>query len=197
VTVRTETEEGRLVIKGTASKDGSVADPTVVVANKDLFGTDTFERIEIPIRIPTRDKDGNALNNVTFGVQVQKPSRAAGTSPAKTAGIGVFYDKGVLAVRAGGGQNDAFRDGEIHRLPENPAWPSGDVLRITIVREDRKDGLLAIYLGDSPEPIFSDKVSGFRESRGPAELWIGGFGNQAQPFQVEIGKIRIVRTKKQ
>ena len=160
-----------------------------------------FEELRIQLKIPPRDAKGNATNSVTFGVQIQRAGRTSGL--ARQVGLGFFYDRGKLAVRVGGGRDDAFKDGELHRLQPEKDWPSTDWIELRIVRVDGESGKLAIYLDADPddgldplEPVFVTEVGGFKAGTGgKAELWIGGYGTQAQPVQVAVRAIRIVRIK--
>jgi tetratricopeptide (TPR) repeat protein len=184
-----------LHFKGEATKDGSLLEPNGDVVNPTLFRLDTFERITLRVRIPTQGAQGRAVNNVTFGIQVLR-GRGGGAKLAQSPGIGIFYDKGKVALRVGGGREEAFRDGAIHRVVPEMDWPQGDAdgfVEVRIERVDAEDGEMVVYLGGAE--LFRDVVSPFRDSRSEAVLWMGGFGSQAQPFDVQVSGISVVREK--
>jgi tetratricopeptide (TPR) repeat protein len=197
--VRILVADGMIHFEKEVDRDGSMEDPSVVAVNRDLFDQQTFEELSLKVRIPSVDKNGEAVNNVVFGILVQSQTGGSGGGsvggvPPKTPGIGVLYDKAKVAVRVGGGQEARFKEGTVKRLDPEMAWPSNDWVDVRIVREDVKDGVLVVYLNGAE--ILRDKVGAFREGKRKAELWIGGFGNTAQPFAVDVKDIRVVRVKK-
>ncbi len=192
VTIIVEPEEGRVTFKGDANKDGRLEDPIVTLTNRELYKRETFEQISLSLRIPRSNRRGEAVNNITFGVQVSASARRGGRQRAKTPGIGIFYDKAKVAVRIGGGQMKKYKEGNIIRLDPEQAWP-GDEVRIRIVREDAKKGTMAVFIND--ELVIRDNISGFKQSRGLASLWIGGYSTETEPFDVSVGDIRVIRRK--
>ena len=58
-------------------RDAVCAEPTVTVKNQDLFAIDTFQDVLLRVRIPSHDASGAAVNNVVFGIQVQKKTTAS------------------------------------------------------------------------------------------------------------------------
>jgi tetratricopeptide (TPR) repeat protein len=199
--VKVLVEGGELVFRQAAKADGSLETPTVQVTNETLFDTGRFEEIRFQIRIPPRDPRGSAVNNVTFGLQAQRSGRRGGLQ--RQAGVGIFYDRGKVAVRFGQGREEAWKDGELHRVVPEVDWPADGWVGVRIVRTDREKGTLAIYLDPDPtdgveptEPVATDEVGGFKEnSGGKSELWLGGYATQAQPFDVAVRDIRIVRIR--
>jgi hypothetical protein len=200
--IRVGPDEGWLVFKDTsrgagATQDGSPTDPTVVAKSKKLFTKDTLEILQAWVSIPKADRDGAAVNNVTFGVAVQ-PASGDARGLAKNQGIGLFYDKGKVAVRVGGGSDPLYKDGEIHRVSsggqdvEWPDDPTGQGVLVEIERAD-KDGSIVVRLGN--REILKDKVPAFKQAKGDAELWLGGWSNKAQNWNLRVDKIRIVRRK--
>jgi tetratricopeptide (TPR) repeat protein len=199
--VRMLIEDGALAFRQAATTDGRLDTPTVQLTNEALFDTGRFEEIRFQVRIPRRDARGSAVNNITFGLQVQRSGRRGGLS--RQAGVGVFYDRGKVAVRFGQGREERWKDGELHRLVPEVEWPSDGWMGVRIARLDREKGTVGIFLDPDPtdgvdptEPVATDEVSGFKEaSGGKSELWIGGYATQAQPFDVAVRDIRIVRIK--
>jgi tetratricopeptide (TPR) repeat protein len=196
VNVRVDPETGKLWFTGVAKDDGSINDgqvgPSVELVNKDLFARDTFERVTLNLRIPRQDRRGEAVNNVVFGVQVEVAGRRSG-SGAKNPGIGVFYDKAKISVRIGGGQDKTFKEGLMVRLDPEQMWPGDEEIVVRIEREDEEKGTMAVYLND--QLVVRDNVSGFKRSRGAAQLWLGGAATQAQTFDVWVSDIRVVRRR--
>jgi tetratricopeptide (TPR) repeat protein len=190
--VNVRVEEERLHFEGEATADGRLESPTVTLTNKSLFQKESFEKITLSIRIPRTNRGGQAVNNVTFGVQVLAASRA-GRQRAKTPGIGIFYDKAKVAVRIGGGQIKTYKDGSLQRLDPPVPWPGDEDMTIRIVREDAAKGTLAVYLNE--ELVIRDNISGFKQTKGPASLWIGGYSTETEPFDVHVGDIRVIRHK--
>ncbi|MHC5011242.1 MAG: tetratricopeptide repeat protein [Planctomycetota bacterium] len=199
--VKVVLEEGWLKFAGEASRDGDLSKPIVILNNTALFNAGTFEEVRVLLKIPRTDQSGANINNITFGVQVQRTGGRGGL--ARLPGIGFFYDKGFLAARVGTGREEMFRDGELHRLVPEQNWPTNEWMELRIVREDGDLGVLAVYLDPDPddgiaptEPVFRDELSGFKEgTRGKAELWIGGYSTSNQLFDVQVGRIVVVRIK--
>lgn len=187
-------EDGVVSFKGEATKDGRLEQPTVHAGTKTLFDRRTFERVSLRLAIPGQ-VDGRYRNSNTFGVQIGTPIGGRGRGGA--AGIGLFNDKGRVAVRVGGGRNDAYRDGEVHRVLDGAGqevfWPAG-VADIRIERVDAEAGTFALFLNE--EEIFRDDLGGLkRTSRGDMPLWIGGYATQSQPFDVELRDLVVIRLK--
>jgi tetratricopeptide (TPR) repeat protein len=200
--VRCLVEGGHLLFKGAVDADGTYEEPTVGVGNGSLFNVGQFEELRMLVRIPTK-KNGEAWNNVTFDVQVQRAGAHGGS--ARTAGIGLFYDKGKLAIRVGTGRDPTFKAGAMLRVVPETLWPSDDWVEVHIVRSEEDDGTMKVYLDPDPrtgqepdpdDPFFADTLSGFKgRTRSGAELWIGGWGAKAQQFEVEVKDVRVVRRK--
>jgi tetratricopeptide (TPR) repeat protein len=194
VTLQVDTEEGRVYFRGEARRDGRIDSPIIGLDNDDLFKRETFEQISFTLRIPRTDRRGDAINNVTFGASVEARGKSRGTRRAKTPGVAVFYDKAKIAVRIGGGQEKRYKDGSLLRLDPERLWPDETEVRVRIVREDAKKGTMAVYLND--ELVIRDNISGFKQSRGNAAFWVGGYSTETEPFDVSVGDIRVIRTKK-
>ena len=95
----------------------------------------------------------------------------------------------------GGGRDETFKDGELHRIQPEIDWPTDEWVEVRIVREDAQEGRLVVYLNG--EKVFSDVIGAFKgQSRAKAELWIGGYATQAQSFDVQIKSIVVVRRKR-
>lgn len=186
-----------LRFSGESKKDGSFRDPIVQLTNQTLFGRDTLEEVSFEIKCPPK-RAGVTANNVTFGVQLLSGRGKGGKLP----GIGVFYDKGKMSYRVGGGQKEAFQDGLPRRAGDDITereWPTDEWLTVRLVRHDRDKGDIGIYLtGDDGNEIevFRDFVAGFKRSRGKALLWFGGWSNEAERFDVHVRNIRVVRRTK-
>jgi tetratricopeptide (TPR) repeat protein len=205
VSVEPDGEGGVLAFEGKAKQDGSITDPTAVALNQNLFDKATFVELRLKLRIPMKQADGSRANNITFGVGVQGATSVTGNNvggvPARHPGFTLLYDKGNVAARIGTGLDPEFKDGEVKRVRDKTSgkeleWPTEEWVEVRIVREDAKEGLISVYLGNDPEPVLRDKVSGFKGVSGKAELWIGGFSPGAMPYDVQVKDIRIVRTKK-
>ncbi len=202
--VEVSPENGVLMFRGTATKDGTALEPLMALLNWTFFEKNTFESLSLRIRIPTTDEGGNAINNIVFGVGVQGQTAVSGAAPGglppRHPGLSIFYDKAKVAGRIGTGLDKAWKEGDVKRVRDEAgaerAWPAADWLEVRFVRKDAKEGRLAVYLGDDELPVLSDTVSGFRGVSGKAELWIGGWAQQAQRFEVYVKDIRIVRTRK-
>lgn len=199
-----DVEDGLLVIRGTAAKDGTSNEPLVALLNWTFFEKNTFESLSIRLKVPTTDASGNAINNIVFGVGVQGQTAVSGAAPgglpARHPGLSIFYDKAKVAGRVGTGLAPAWKDGEVKRVRDEAgaerAWPASEWIELRFVRQDAKEGSLAVYLGDDEVAVLSDKVSGFRGVSGKAELWIGGWAQMAQRFEVYVKDIRVVRSRK-
>ena len=201
--IRNVVEDDVAVLQDTATKDGSLDDPTFVASSDAQFKVGTFEEVRIKLKIPSRNKQGVATNTIVFGVQIQRTG-ARGGARTRYAGLGVFYDRGKIAARVGGGQDDRYKDGEIHRIQPEREWPSDDWVEIRIVRTDAREGQFEIYVDADPDDdqpgirVFEEGivVSSFKGlTRTNAELWIGGFSTQAQEWDVQIKDIRVIRRK--
>ncbi|MFM8385444.1 MAG: hypothetical protein ACKOCB_01300 [Planctomycetia bacterium] len=204
VKVSLEPEGGLLVFEGKADKDGSMADPTVAAYCQAFFDKSTFEEVRLKLRIPTTQEDGSRANNIFFGVGVQG---ATSTSGAGAGGIGgrhpgvlLCFEKGLVAARIGTGLSAQWKEGNVARVRDEAgnerAWPAGEWVEVRIVREDAREGLMAVYLNDEQVPVVSDKVSGFKGVSGKAELWLGGWSPSALPYDVKVKDIRVVRVRK-
>ncbi len=194
-------DEGQLVMKGErARKDGRLDDPIVAAATTSLFTKRSFEEVSFRIAIPG-EVQGRYRNNNTFGAQVLVATRGGGRGRSAAPGIGVFNDRGRVALRIGGGRNETYKDGEIHRLlaPDGSErmWPTGESVHVRIVRVNGDEGTFNIYLND--EPLFDESapesISGLRRAGGDLQLWIGGFSTQAQPYDVTVSELRVIRQK--
>lgn len=189
-------DEGQLVFKGPkAKKDGRLEDPTVAAATTSLFSKRSFEEVSFKLAIPG-EVGGRFLNNNVFGAQLTVASRG-GRGRSAAAGIGVFNDRGRVAIRVGGGRKEEWRDGEIHRLLDEAGkevpWPSNGPVTVRIVREDEDEGEIAIYLDDTR--VVSDRIGGLKRAGGDMQLWIGGYSTQAQPYDVTVTELRVIRQK--
>jgi tetratricopeptide (TPR) repeat protein len=190
-------DEGRLVMKGAkAKRDGRLDDPIVAASTSSLFNKRSFEEVSFRIRLPG-EINGRYLNNNVFGVQLAVSSRGGGRGRATSAGIGIFNDRGRIAVRVGGGREDAWKDGEVHRLLDGSnqelTWPTTDTVVVRIVREDAEEGTYVVYLND--EEVLRDRIGGLKRAGGDLVLWFGGYSTQAQPYDVEITELRVIRQK--
>ena len=186
---------------GIKKEDGTQFKPSVQIVNSTLLTRASMEELSMQIKV-AKEEGGRSVNNVTFGVQLYV---GRGDSiRARTQGVGIFYDKGHLAFRSQGGDKDVFEDGLIHREGndvEAREWPSSDWLELRVVRTDPDRGGVKIYLApagtsvDDMEPylVFQDDNNGFKSSRSALNLWIGGWGNQAQSMKVQVRDIRVVR----
>ena len=198
-------EDGRgMTVLGKVEDDGTQENPSWRIKNSVLFDRFSFEEVSMQIRVPAT-KDGRATNSVTFGVQVMS---GRGSARAKMPGVGVFYDKGHLAFRMGGGQKKAFQAGLLRREGDDveaAMWPGGEQgewVQVRIVRTDPEKGNIEIWMRplDVPEDqatkVLEDRISSFKRSRGKASLWIGGWGTAAAIFhKVEVRDIRVIRRK--
>jgi tetratricopeptide (TPR) repeat protein len=188
--VRVKIEDGKVHFYGEARKDGRYATPSVVLSNDELFERQTLERVTLKLRIPRQDRRGDAINNVTFGVEVRS---SRGGRSSKAPGIGIFYDKAKLAVRIGTGKIKRYKDGGLLRLDPEQMWPGDEEIEVRIEREDAEKGTMAVYLND--ELVIRDNLSGFKRAKGKAILWIGGHATTAQLFDVWVSDISVVRRK--
>ena len=168
---------------------------TVAASTTSLFSKRSFEEVSFKITIPG-EISGKYQNNNVFGAQLTVASRG-GRGRSAAAGIGVFNDRGRVAIRVGGGREEQWRDGEVHRLlDENGkeiAWPSNGPVTIRFVREDHDEGLLVVYLDD--ERLIEDRIGGLKRAGGDMQLWIGGYSTQAQPYDVTVTDLRVIRQK--
>ena len=195
--VRVTLEDGKLHVKGTATKDGSINKPTFDIVTSSLYDKASFEEISITFEVPG-EVNGRFKNNNISGIQVLQVRGGGSGRARKASGIGVFSDKGRLAFRVGNGKLEKFKDGEVHRLIQGGQevnWPSNGPVRVRIVREDADTGEMAIYLNG--KRVFGDRISGFKRTRGKLALWIGGYGNQAEPYDIWISDIEVIRRQKQ
>ena len=62
------------------------------------------------------------------------------------------------------------------------------------MREDHDLGIVAIYLNG--KKVFQDRVAGLKRANGKLGLWIGGYGYQAEPFDIRVRDIEIIRKRK-
>ncbi len=201
--VRNVIEDGVATLRDTADKDGTLDDPTFVASSDAQFKVGTFEEVRLKLKIPSRNAQGVATNTIVFGIQVQRTG-ARGGRRSRYAGLGVFYDRGKIAVRVGGGQDDRFKDGMLHRIQPEKTWPGDGWVEIRIVRNDAREGHFDIWIDPEPDDdqpgirVFEEGevVSSFKgHTRTNAELWIGGFSTQAQEWDVQIKDIRVIRRK--
>jgi tetratricopeptide (TPR) repeat protein len=199
--VKVVLEQGQLRLRdaGGAKGDGAPTEPTVLVKNDKLFDRERFEELDVVLRVPTKDASGNAINNLVFGLLLQSPgSRGVAKGP----GLGVFYDKGKVALRVGGGLDPAYKDGELHRVvrdgkerefdPDDETG-QGRPVRVTIRRTNDREGGWTVSIGDTV--VLEEKISALKRARGPLELWIGGWSSKAQFWNVAVESIRVVRRK--
>ena len=142
------------------------------------------------------------MNLVTFGVEIDRAGGGGARTGGLPPGIGIFYDRGKLAVRIAGGRDDTYKSGEMLRVSPETAWPSDGWVEIRITREDADAGKLAVYLDTNLDDglegmkIAEDTIGVFKgRGRGKARLAILGWSTQAQAFKIEVGEIRIVRRK--
>lgn len=204
VKVGLEPEGGLLAFEGKADKDGTMADPTVAAYCQAFFDKATFEEVRVKLRIPTTLPDGSRANNIFFGVGVQGATstsgQGAGGIASRHPGVLLCFEKGLVAARIGTGLSAQWKDGEVKRVRDEAgaerAWPAGEWVEVRIVREDAREGLMAVYLNDEQVPVVSDKVSGFKGVSGKAELWLGGWSPSALPYDVKVKDIRVVRVRK-
>jgi tetratricopeptide (TPR) repeat protein len=195
--IRATPDQGRLRFfhasaKEGATKDGSFSDPTTYAVTTKLFDRNSFETISFLLWIPEEVK-GERVNNVTFAVLVGADTK--GKPSPRTQGIGLAYDNGFISIRVGGSNDNLYKDGDWHRLakPEMPKWPiepNGAPTRIEIERLD-KDGTMVMRI-DGTE-VFHDKVSGMKQQKGTAELFLGGWSKTAERWDVSVGNLRVVR----
>ena len=188
-----EVEQGALNFKGQSSKDGTPDDPTVGVWTTSLFTKNSFESVTMRLRIPRTDVNGRTTNNISFGVRVIGKKLRKGSKGGKAPGIGIFYDRNKIALRIGGGQIKQYKDGEQLRMDPEKEWPENEEVVLRIERVDEDTGEIAVYLDD--ELIVKDRISAFKQGRGDATLWIGGSADEAQPFDVWVSDIRVIRKK--
>ena len=194
---RIRLEEGALVFQGKAKKDGRPNAPTVQAYSAELFTKRSFEEISLELTIPG-EINGDYKNNNVFGVQIGSLPTAGGSGrrSSRSAALGVYNDKGKIAVRVGGGKgvgdNEMFKDGNLKRMPGDPPWPSHGPVRVRIVRITDK-GLVQLYVED--ELIIEEQISGLKRSGGKMNLWIGGYSTMTQPFDVRVTNVRIIRRK--
>ncbi|MBL9086125.1 MAG: hypothetical protein JNM10_03205 [Planctomycetia bacterium] len=196
--IRVGPDEGWLVYRDQnrsagASDDGNDADPTVSAKNKKLFGKESLETVQVWLSIPKRD---TSVNKVVFGVVVQPPS-GAGKGLGRNQGIGVFYNRGKVALRIGGGADPLYKDGSMKAVMKDGAemeWPDdGGAVLVEIQRSGDDGTQLTVRLNG--QELVSDKVSAFRRARGEQELWLGGWSAKAEKWDIRIDKVRVVRTK--
>jgi len=202
--VRNVVEDDVASIRNTAEKDGTLDDPTFVASSDALFKVGEFEEVRLKLKIPSRNAQGVATNTIVFGIQVQRTG-ARGGRRTRYAGLGVFYDRGKVAARVGGGQDERYKDGQIHRIAPEVDWPSDGWVEVRIVRNDAREGHFDIWLDAEPDDdmpglrVFAEgeTVSSFKGmTRTNAQLWIGGFSTQAQEWDVQIKDIRVIRRKR-
>ncbi len=201
--VKVRVEQGELMFEGTARQDGSDLDPTVQAWSEDLFKLGTFEEARMLVRIPTRDARGVSKNIVSFGIEVQRQGGRTRGTGGRPVGIGLYYDRGKVAVRIGGGRDETYKTGEPRRLVPETAWPSDQWVEIRIVREDEDEGRIALYLDPKPDdgiapdsPTVEDIVGSFKGSgRSSARLLLTGWSTQAQDFDVQVKDIRVIRRR--
>jgi hypothetical protein len=194
--VRVGPDEGWVVMKDMnraagATDDGKEEAPTAVLKGRKLFGKDSLESVQVRVAVPRKD---TTVNNVVFGVVVQPPS-GDGKGLARNQGFGVFYDRGKVAVRIGGGTDPAYRDGALHRVKKDGAevdWPSDaeDVAVVEIERGGEDGTQLTIRLNG--QEVLSDRVASFRRSKSEQELWIGGWSNKAANWDIRVDRVRVV-----
>ncbi len=197
--IRATPDKGRLRFFETkrdegAKKDGALNDPTVHAFTASLFNKDSFESVRMLVWIPKTDKGGENVNNVLFEIAVQGDSRGKPTE--RLPGVAVAWYKGKVHVRVGGGTDPLFKSGEFRdpAAGEMP-WPEdagGLPTRVEIERLD-KDGNFEIRLNGTV--VLKDRVPVFKQAKGPAELYLGGFSTQTQRWDVSVDDVRVVRRK--
>src|SRR5205823_905841 len=104
----------------------------------------------------------------------QPPGGKPGMKPGQ--GLGVFWDKGKIAIRVAGGSDPAYKDGALYR-PGEREWPDDQDVKVEVERTN-PDGTFVVRVGG--EKVLEDKIPAFKEARGPLELWIGGWSTRAQ-----------------
>lgn len=177
-----------------ASDDGSEADATVSAKGRRLFAKDTLESVQVRVSIPKSD---TAVNKVTFGVVVQPTSGQSKGLP-RNQGIGLFYDKGYVALRVGGGTDPLYKDGALKRVRRDGAeveWPDDDPAGAVVEIERSGDDGSQITVRLNGQEILSDRVTTMRRSKAEMELWLGGWSQKAEKWDIKVDSIRIVRTK--
>lgn len=201
--IRTGPDDGWLVFRDVsrgagATDDGSVTDVTVAARARKLFTKRTLEKVQVWVSVPKTDRDGAAANNIVFGVVAQPLSDGKGL--AKNQGFGLFYDKGKVAVRIGGGTDPAFKDGEMHRVTRDGAevdWPDptaeGGGVMVEIERTGDDGTEIVLRLGN--QQVLKDRVPAFKRTAGDFELWLGGWSNKASNWDVRVDNVRVVRSK--
>ncbi|MFO0934076.1 MAG: hypothetical protein U1E39_15420 [Planctomycetota bacterium] len=198
--IRVGVDEGWLVYRDQnrsagAADDGNDQDPTVSAKIKRLFGKESLETVQVWVSIPKRD---TSVNKVVFGVVIQPPS-GAGKGLGRNQGIGVFYNRGKVALRIGGGADPAYKDGAMKNVAKDGVeleWPddgSGGTALVEILRSGDDGTQLTVRLNG--QELVSDKLSSFRRARGEQELWLGGWSAKAEKWDIRIDKVRVVRTK--
>ena len=191
-------EKGTLLFQGKARKDGSPKTPTVQAHTDQLFTKRSFEELIVTLAIPG-EIGGIYKNNNTFGVQIGALPSAGGRSRSRSAAFGIYNDKGHVGARIGGGKAqgplERFKDGALKRLGAEEApmrWPSHGPVTLRFVRVDDK-GLMRVFL--EGELLLEERISGMKRSGGKMHLWIGGYGNMTEPFDVKVTEVRIIRRK--
>lgn len=200
--VRVSLDDNYLVFKDIQKESGATdtgtrTDPTAYAKTKKLVGKDTLELIQVWFRLPGKNRAGEEINGITFGFALQPPSQAKGGLTSGQ-GIGVFYEKNHVAVRITGGNDPAYKDGEIHRVQpksEDPDWPEDKDGRGVLVEIERRSADGEIVIRVAGKEVVTDRVATFRRAKGELELWVGGWSTKAANWDVGIDKIRVVRRK--
>jgi tetratricopeptide (TPR) repeat protein len=197
--IRVGPDTGSLVFKDLtksgATDDGNDKDATAIAKGRKLCDKQSFESVQVWVTIPRRD---TAANNVVFGVVLQGPTQD-GKGLARNQGFGLFYDRGDVAVRIGGGMAPGTKDGELHKVLKDGkpiAWPedaTGGGVLVEFERSRTDDTEITIRLNN--QDVVTDKIPSFRRSKSEQELWMGGWSNKAQNWDLRVEKVRIVRTK--
>ncbi len=197
--IRVNPDDGWLVFKDLtrgagAADDGSATEPSAFARTKKLVGKDSLEIVQAVVRVKTAE----GLGNQVFGLVLQPSSQGKG-GLAKGQGIGVFYNKGKIAVRLAGGNVEPYKDGELHNVTKDGAellWPEdkdGRGVLVEITRKNPADGEISIRVGD--QEILTDRFSTFRRAKGELELWLGGWSTRAEKWDVGVDRVRVVRRK--
>jgi hypothetical protein len=127
-----------------------------------------------------------------------QPAAQEARGLAKSQGVAVFYDKGKVAVRVGGGQDPLYKDGEVHRVVKDGKeleWPDDPTGLGVLVEIQRVDGEGTVVLRLGSVEVLRDRVSSFKRGKGDTELWLGGWSAKAQNWDVRVDKVRVVRRK--
>jgi hypothetical protein len=82
-----------------------------------------------------------------------------------------------------------------------PATEPGKGVVVEFERVDAKDGEVVVRIypegarDDQKVEILREKLPFFRSSRGPAEIWFGGWSTKSQNWDASADDLRIVRKR--